>query len=394
MELNLLTLTIVLMCMQVALTCVHLMMRRAHPHEQALVAWAWANMIMAVACAMLAAHKQLPHFLSFAMSGWLIVLAHAALVAGLRIFLKQRLQLWPVALGLLAILAMANMFFYFAVPNGAVRVILNALASAAFMGMAIWHIKRTDERLVVLRPLMIAFAAHGLLLLLRIFFTSLMPGKNMFAIPEQQVVTWAILETLISFLFINICFVIMVGERLQHRLNKMADLDALTGIANRRAFLREGEVKLGQCQANSANCAVLLIDIDYFKQINDTHGHQAGDAVLAQLGDILRTQLRPRDLAARIGGEEFAVLLPDAEEPQAEAIAERLRTQFSAQSAPRATLSIGWAGALDDETLAGAMARADKALYQAKRLGRNRVAAARPVLEFAPEPPDPLFQIA
>ncbi len=125
---------------------------------------------------------------------------------------------------------------------------------------------------------------------------------------------------------------------------------------------------------------VLLLDLDHFKRVNDKHGHTAGDAVLKHFASLLAAELRRVDIAARIGGEEFAVLLPDTDCAAALVFARRLRDKVAGAACPDAdrlitiTVSIGIA-AMDanDETLDAALVRADRALYRAKRGGRNRV---------------------
>ena len=162
----------------------------------------------------------------------------------------------------------------------------------------------------------------------------------------------------------------------------LANVDALTGCLNRRAFMERLERELDRVRRYGVFLSVLMIDIDRFKDINDTHGHLVGDSVLRQLGDLLRAEVRSVDLAARYGGEEFVIVLPDTEDEGALYFAERLRKRveeqnFSETGDPlRVTVSIGVAAAsvegeiTEPELL---IARADEALYRAKNEGRNRV---------------------
>jgi two-component system cell cycle response regulator len=162
---------------------------------------------------------------------------------------------------------------------------------------------------------------------------------------------------------------------------ELATIDPLTGLYNRR-FL---DGHLAQAVEHSARNArplcVLVLDIDHFKQINDTFGHDVGDEVLRQFADRLRSSLRASDLAARIGGEEFALLLPDTDLSSAQGAAERLRRTIEAEpflihgQAIPVTSSLGLS-TLDGEGPRVLMKRADVALYEAKRTGRNRVVSA------------------
>lgn len=161
----------------------------------------------------------------------------------------------------------------------------------------------------------------------------------------------------------------------------MAVTDVLTGLYNRRYFERHLSVMLGKAQEQERDLALMILDIDHFKAVNDTYGHDIGDAVLREFSARLRRNIRGVDLACRFGGEEFVVLMPDTDFAQADAVAERVRQSISEQmfdiGAPRplsVTVSVGVS--LNDgqvDTPEGMIKRADVALYRAKREGRNRV---------------------
>jgi diguanylate cyclase (GGDEF)-like protein len=171
-------------------------------------------------------------------------------------------------------------------------------------------------------------------------------------------------------------------RRMDDELRVLATTDFLTGLPNRREFMRRLHEEEGRLQRDiGAGAAVLLLDIDHFKRINDEHGHAAGDAVLRQLAELMREGQRKIDMLGRIGGEEFAVLLPGTELDAAAVFAERLRLKV--EQTPMVlddgrslaiTVSIGIA-AMGGKAPAGdpALIRADQALYCAKRGGRNRV---------------------
>jgi diguanylate cyclase (GGDEF)-like protein/PAS domain S-box-containing protein len=164
-------------------------------------------------------------------------------------------------------------------------------------------------------------------------------------------------------------------------LRKAAYCDHLTGLSNRRAFFEAADLELLRRKKALRPVSLIMLDADHFKAINDQYGHPAGDAVLCQLAATMRAVCRQVDVLARIGGEEFAVILPSVDQADALAVAERLRSQV--QQVPTVyekhviayTVSIGVA--VMDDGLAGfdgLMKRADQALYAAKRRGRNQVA--------------------
>ena len=173
-------------------------------------------------------------------------------------------------------------------------------------------------------------------------------------------------------------------KRMLDRLRDQANLDYLTGLHNRRYFIERGAQELARAIRYDKPLSLLMLDIDEFKQVNDTRGHRTGDLVLRHLSRMLGEALRSVDLCGRLGGEEFAVLLPETDAPAAAEIAERLRAAVAAvavvpEEGPpiRYTVSIGVTtlehADVNIDTLLGL---ADQALYEAKRSGRNRVCIA------------------
>ncbi|MBI5069126.1 MAG: diguanylate cyclase [Deltaproteobacteria bacterium] len=166
----------------------------------------------------------------------------------------------------------------------------------------------------------------------------------------------------------------------EEEVARLATTDPLTGVANRRRFLELLGMELDRARRFGDRAALLMLDVDHFKSVNDTHGHAAGDAVLQHLADLSRRSLRRIDLFGRLGGEEFAILLPGTDGAGARLLAERFRHAVAdapaqtGRGAIAVTVSIGIAE-LDpgDPDPDGVLARADAALYRAKQAGRNRV---------------------
>jgi two-component system chemotaxis response regulator CheY len=179
---------------------------------------------------------------------------------------------------------------------------------------------------------------------------------------------------------------IRIGERildLERRIKLLARTDDLTGALNRRTFMEQAALEHSRALREKCPFALIMADIDHFKQVNDTHGHQAGDVVLQHFTRTLGRFSRPYDLLGRYGGEEFILFLPGAALTDAMPIGERLRKQVAAMTVAtpgnsgvlQITASFGVAAfaAGTDEPLEGLIKRADDALYAAKRQGRNRV---------------------
>ncbi len=168
----------------------------------------------------------------------------------------------------------------------------------------------------------------------------------------------------------------------QTALTLAAETDALTGVSNRRSFMAQAELAFAQTQAGGPPFAVIMLDIDHFKAINDNHGHIVGDDVLRDVAHACKAALRGTDCFARFGGEEFVALLRVTDTASAAVVAEGLRKTVAAlafenRTPPAVTVSLGVAGYLPgSESLHDILNEADRQLYAAKAAGRNRVMVA------------------
>lgn len=180
----------------------------------------------------------------------------------------------------------------------------------------------------------------------------------------------------------------ILEQHLNERTRCLTDLaltDELTRIANRRSFVASVQSEIARCERSQLNIALLLIDIDHFKSVNDNYGHQAGDEVLKQLARRISGTLREYDIFGRIGGEEFGIFLAETERKTAVAVAERLRQLVAKDPFPIAGLSL--AVSISVGVATGAClsfeqlySEADMALYKAKSAGRNQVSVAAPCI--------------
>lgn len=163
------------------------------------------------------------------------------------------------------------------------------------------------------------------------------------------------------------------------RLAKISREDPLTELLNRRSFVEAATHDLERSQRSEEPLSVLLLDADHFKTVNDTYGHAGGDMILIAIADLLRASLRKTDIIGRLGGEEFAAILPDTPVEDAQLVAENLRKAIEAHSVSfggkelKVTTSIGLSSANQSDTLETLLHRADTAMYDAKDSGRNKV---------------------
>jgi diguanylate cyclase (GGDEF)-like protein len=181
----------------------------------------------------------------------------------------------------------------------------------------------------------------------------------------------------------SVAFLLMQTERADFTAKQLASTDPLTGAYNRRTFLELIEKELSRARRFESPVSLVMLDLDHFKRINDTHGHLAGDRVLQRFADVVRAELRKEDVLVRYGGEEFCVLVPDVAGPGAVTLAGRIRAAVAREpflidgiEIP-VTTSAGVAARIDEgpEDVDRLVNRADEALYLAKRRGRDRVAS-------------------
>jgi len=186
----------------------------------------------------------------------------------------------------------------------------------------------------------------------------------------------------------TIGFLLMCNDRINEELSRLAMLDPLTGVFNRRTFETHAQNAIEHAQRNGLALSLLAVDIDHFKRVNDEFGHEGGDLALQRVVELLQQNLSEAEILSRIGGEEFAVLIPGADETAASTTAERLRRHLECStvnvdgreltlhiSAGVATLASGM------DNLSALLRAADRALYAAKRAGRNRIATSSAVSE-------------
>lgn len=208
-------------------------------------------------------------------------------------------------------------------------------------------------------------------------YSALVDGIGLFSISTIQSLTFI---SLFGFSLVGgIGFLLLMNEKLENELFEAATTDSLTGILNRRAFFSRSEFALNIAIRNQTPISIIMLDIDYFKKINDSYGHYIGDIVLQSFTRNICQQIRPHDVFGRIGGEEFAILILNSNENTA-TIAERIRASTETQDIDsvkglRYTVSIGIASCIpkDVSDLSKVLQKSDVALYEAKNSGRNKI---------------------
>ena len=345
--------------------------------------WGFAYLIRLVSIWFFGMYGEVPDIVSIDLANALLFTAFAATWTGARVFDGRPVE--PVYLVTGAVLWLLICRLPILSENLDARALIASGIITAYTWLTAYEFWRgRSEALVSRWPAIFMFFAHGALYILRTPLVALLPAATtndaLFASVWMTVLSTESLLLTISSAFILLA---MAKERTELRHRTAAMVDPLTGIANRRSFMQDAALMAKQHIADPRPTAVLLIDLDNFKSINDRFGHALGDRVLELFTDAARKSTRGSDLIGRLGGEEFAAMLIDTNRDKAVEVAERIRESFAQMAqevdgrAVCATVSIGLVH-IDGPTLdlPELLAQADQALYCAKERGRNRVEIA------------------
>ena len=311
----------------------------------------------------------------------LVVAGYAILWLGVRRFKGDQRIRTPHLLSGLTLLALVVAYFTLVEPNAEVRITLVSLVVSVQLALLAWEFWRgTGHAPISARLTAVVCLGQGLMHLGQA--GALIAGVSLESVFQQSLFNQILF--LVGFntsIMLAFGLMVMTTERLQCDLKQQAMVDPLTQLFNRRAFFEAAERALKRARVGERRVVLALLDLDHFKSINDTYGHSCGDRILVQFAETLRRNLRPGDILARFGGEEFVCLLPETGLEAGVGLAERLRlaveTSPIGRDGPSYSVSIGVAE--DSESDLDALVhKADTALYQAKHSGRNRVVALGP----------------
>lgn len=344
--------------------------------HSALLWWGPGYLCVALGTALLGLRGTIPSFLSIEIANAVIILAAGAMWEGTRAFEGRRATFfWPGALALGWIAACQFSFFGSDVK---LRIVVCSLTLATFLFAAAHELWRgRGEPLLSRWPAIVALSIYATMMLVRIPLVHVFPLPAVDDIFKSNWFGFMSLGTLLYITTLAFLMLALTKERTELLHKRAALIDPLTGLLNRRAFLASGEACLGKLDRVQRRGAVLVFDLDQFKQINDRFGHPAGDHVLRLFSQIGQAELRKTDIIGRIGGEEFAAVLPDCDAQHAWDTAERIRQAFSLAALQAkqfgATVSVGVAESASEQDLGLLLARADRAVYRAKAAGRDCV---------------------
>ena len=352
-------------------------LRRNYPPSiKGLSEWSGALLILFFSGVLIAGRDRIPDILSLTLANFLFFLGlYWAYVGSQRFFgIPPRHMPWVVIIGLTAL---AHVWFTFVVVSPYYRLLIVNVLGAVFMG---WHARLVYRQ----KPMNFSrwltagsLGAAALMQVIRVILAMTQSIADNLLAPSPIHQFYAV-GFAFSILLLSIGFVLMASDMLRRELEQLASRDSLTNALTRRHWNTLCESELQRCKRSGRSMAVLALDLDHFKAVNDSYGHQAGDKVLIAFVANVNAYLRQNDHLGRFGGEEFSLLLPETSLQQAKLVAERIRMDLDqSKIMPSCTVSIGVTTSQGGgDTVDAIMARADAAMYKAKVAGRNRVETA------------------
>ncbi len=353
-------------------------LKRNYPSSiKGLGEWGVALVMVAVGSMLGFAQGLLPTVLSITLPRILLPAGLLLVYVGTQRFfgLTPRVKWW---LALIAAVVVAQMWFTFVQPDFSMRLALsNALATCLYVAFARLMLQQRLDSFAK-RLVMGVVVSMLCVLSMRLVTLILWPtSADVFSTSPQHLVY----VTSFAFLVVlkSVSLVLLASERLHGEVAYLASHDSLTNALTRRHMNEVCAMELERSQRHGRSMALLIMDLDHFKVVNDTYGHQRGDQVLVDFVARVHALLRRPDQLARFGGEEFVALLPETSLEDALGVAERIRASCAQPggTGPSCTVSIGvTTNRAASDSVDALIARADAAMYQAKALGRNRVETA------------------
>jgi diguanylate cyclase (GGDEF)-like protein len=346
-------------------------LKRNYPASvKGLREWAIALLVLFAGGLLVGLRDILPPLISISFSSFLLWSGLYLAYCGTHRFFDATPRTTPWMLVIMGVLAV-QVWFTVIEPSYHMRLVLTTLLTACLCGAHAWLMLKQGA-ITFARGLAIGvLVALTSIQLMRLGTSFPLPlGADFFNTSAQQMIY--ITGFAFSIFLFSISMVLMATDRLRQEFEYLAIHDSLTNAFTRRYTNKLCQRELERCVRHGRAMSLLWMDIDHFKSINDTRGHQAGDQVLTDFVANVNVLLRSSDVLGRFGGEEFVVLLPETSLAVATVVAERIRATMADQSGP--TVSIGiTTNRTGGDTVDALLARADAAMYRAKANGRNRV---------------------
>jgi len=394
------TIFFLLACSHLIGAVVLMFLARSYTEIPGIKEWAIGRILVSAALVFYMLRIAIPIELSVLLGNALLCLGLYSALLGVSKVVARAPQISPKQFALLLLLLLAVLMYWTIIDYSYIyRASLIAIVTTAFMLLLIDSIRprSKQQRSLGRSLLMFSYCTLGLSELIKalaLLFSTL-PESQLFE--AQSVTALPMFIATCTSITTTVGYFALVVETLNKRLIALSDIDSLTQTLNRRALLEKAKVLVEQ-QKPPYQTAILFIDIDNFKLINDTHGHASGDCVLQQVANTLAQQLGEAPLLARFGGEEFVVILPDTSEKLALAIGENIRRAIEAMTPVltaigRVTCSVGVTTSAQKQNadlFFALLHEADSAMYHAKQNGKNRVSLYKPKMKRVKQQQSPL----
>jgi diguanylate cyclase (GGDEF)-like protein len=364
--------------MALSMSVVLLVIARTFPKNiQGLREWASSVLVIALALPLFVARDVIPDLFSIVLANLMLLAGFMMMNAGTRKFsgsppkYSQATLIWFV-------LAYVSLFAWFTYvqPDAVIRLATFSLFSLVVildhLSLALKTLPRTTGRHILVFSLAVLIGSR--VLRLGGLMLGVEPPTSIFDDSTSQLFYMALPSVMVP--LGTISFIMLASERLRRDLEYISRHDDLTQCLNKKSAIEELQREVCRAKRYGNRLSIMLIDLDKFKDINDTHGHLAGDNVLVDFAEKARTSLREADRLTRFGGDEFMAILPDTSLEQAQLVACRLHEAGKASQPIAWSVSIGiseWQG--KDDSMAALLTRSDKALYQSKASGRDQTQA-------------------
>ena len=353
--------------------------RRSTPDLRGARELTWFLLCALFAVLLLGARPWTPALISVVASNFLLFAGAIFLYMAAADILERKTHVFPWPLGICIVALPLFVWFTYGQNSAVKRLLLHAVVMGAiFVSTAVMLFRKQREPEMRQPARACAWLLTLATMLQASWYLSLSRSAIIpnFVHPDMLNVAFSYMSMILALaVVIGLLWLALTVHRLD--LHKAAQTDVLTGLLNRRAFEEILRRELLRCQRTSGVLGLMLIDLDYFKQVNDSLGHFAGDDVLRRIATVLHDGTRPSDVLARYGGEEFVVLLRNAGTDETQAAAERIRDLIAhldrLPGSVQLTASIGVAVSQPGDIATDFMLRADEALYHSKRRGRNLV---------------------
>ncbi|MBB6563304.1 diguanylate cyclase (GGDEF)-like protein [Acidovorax soli] len=354
--------------MAIVLAC----MRRYYPpHIRGIGAWAAAPVFWLASTALFSSRGLVPDWMGLVGANTLLVLGTMTYYMGTRAFLGHR-HTWRIWSGVLLLCLGVFTWLSYGWPNYEARLTFFTLVMSCIYGAQLRFLLRFGGSNFPVRLVEVVLVLHLATLLMRL--GSIFAGHTGANLMEPSIYQNLYIGAYaLTVLMLSIGALLMATDRLRTELEHLATHDSLTPALNRRALLQRCEEEIERARRYGGGPSLMMLDLDHFKAVNDSCGHQHGDAVLVHFVGRTLAVLRTPDRMGRYGGEEFMVLLPGTDATAALNVARRIHATLAVGHALDCKVSIGltqWTG--PEDTLDAMLARADAALYRAKAQGRNQ----------------------